>query len=99
MEIRMQSVHFDADVKLIDFIEKKLSKLETFYDNIISADIILKLENTGQVQDKIAEVKLNVPGAVLISKESCKSFEEAIDLGSESLRRQLLRYKEKSRDR
>jgi putative sigma-54 modulation protein len=97
MEIRKQSVHFDADQKLLDFIDRKVSKLETFFDRIVSADIILKLEKTGQVQDKVAEIKLNVPGNTLIAKETCKSFEEAIDKSADVLRRQLIKYKEKMR--
>lgn len=95
MEIQIQSVHFDADAKLLEFIDKKLQKLGTFYDRIISAGVILRLEKTGQVQDKIAELKLNVPGSVLIAKETCKTFEEAIDAGSEALKRQIIKYKEK----
>lgn len=95
MEIQVQSVHFDADAKLLEFIDKKMQKLETFFDKIISVDVILKLEKTGQVQDKVAELKLNVPGSVLVAKETCKTFEEAIDAGSEALRRQILKYKEK----
>jgi putative sigma-54 modulation protein len=98
MEIRLQSIHFDADVKLVDFIEKKIKKLETFYDHIISIDVMLKLESNGQVQDKIVDVKLNVPGVTLLVREVCKSFEEATDLASDSLRRQLLKYKEKMRE-
>jgi len=98
MEIRLQSIHFDADVKLVEFIEKKIKKLETFYDHIISIDIMLKLESNGQVQDKIIDVKLNVPGITLLAREVCKSFEEATDLASDSLRRQLLKYKEKMRE-
>lgn len=96
MEIIMQSVHFDADVKLKEFIEKKLSKLETFFDHIVSADVILKLENSGQVKDKIAEIKLNVPGSTLLAKETSKTFEESIDLCSDALRRQLQKYKERN---
>lgn len=95
MEIRKQAVNFDADSKLMDFIDKKISKLETFYDRIVSADVFLKLEPSGQVQDKIAEIKVNVPGSTLIAKETSKSFEESVDLGASSLRRQLLKYKEK----
>jgi putative sigma-54 modulation protein len=95
MEITVQSVHFDADLKLEEFIEKKLKKLETFFDHIVSADVILKLENSGQVKDKIAEIKLNVPGATLLAKESCKTFEEAIDLCADALRRQLQKHKDK----
>lgn len=95
MEIRTQAVNFDADTKLIEFIDKKLGKLDTFYDNIVSTDVFLKLEKTGQVQDKVVEIKLKVPGSTLVAKETSKSFEESIDLGASSLRRQLIKYKDK----
>ena len=98
MEYNVQSVHFDADAKLIDFIEKKLNKLETFHDKIISADVILKLENNGELKDKIVEIKLNLSGAILISKENCKTFEEATDLVCEALRKQIMKFKEKIRE-
>ncbi|CAA6818260.1 MAG: Ribosomal subunit interface protein [uncultured Aureispira sp.] len=95
MEIRTQAVNFDADTKLIEFIDKKIGKLDTFYDNIVSTDVFLKLEKTGQVQDKVVEIKLKVPGSTLVAKETSKSFEESIDLGASSLRRQLIKYKDK----
>ncbi|BDS14114.1 ribosome hibernation-promoting factor, HPF/YfiA family [Aureispira anguillae] len=95
MEIRTQAVNFDADSKLMEFIDKKLGKLETFYDNIVSTDVFLKLEKTGQVQDKVAEIKIKVPGSTLVAKETSKSFEESVDLGASSLRRQLIKYKAK----
>lgn len=98
MKINTQSVHFDADVKLLEFLEKKVSKLDQFCDTIINADVILKLEKTGQVQDKIAEIIVNVPGSVLVAKESCKTFEESIDLCVEALKRQVLKYKERLRE-
>ena len=97
MEIRKQAVNFDADAKLLDFIDKKLGKLETFYDKIVSTDVFLKLEKTGQIQDKIAEIKVNVPGSTLIVKETSKSFEESVDLGASALRRQLIKYKEQKK--
>lgn len=97
MEIRKQAINFDADAKLLDFIDKKLGKLETFYDNIVSTDVFLKLEKTGQVQDKIAEIKMHVPGSTLIAKETSKSFEESVDLSTSSLRRQLIKYKEQKK--
>ncbi len=96
MEIKTQAVRFNADSKLVEFIEQKLSKLEQFYDRIISAEVLLKLENSGQVKDKIAEVRINVPGNTLITKETQKSFEAAIDLSLDSLKRQLIRHKEKT---
>jgi putative sigma-54 modulation protein len=97
MKIQTQSVHFDADVKLINFIEQKVSKLERFFDHIIAADVILRLENNGQVKDKIAEIKIKVPGTVLIAKETDKSFEAAVDATAEALRRQLIKHKERIR--
>ena len=95
MRVRTQAVHFTADQKLVDFVEKKLSKLETFYDHITNVDAILKLENSGQVKDKVAEIKLNVPGQTLFAKETNKTFEAAVDSASDSLRRQLIKYKDR----
>ena len=95
MKVQTQSVHFSADRKLIDFIEKKLKKLEQFFDRIIEASVILKLENSGQVKDKIVEVKLAIPGNTLFVKESNKTFEASVDGAIETLRRQLIKYKER----
>jgi putative sigma-54 modulation protein len=97
MKIQTQSIHFDADIKLTDFIEQKLEKLERFYDHIIMADVILRLESNGQVRDKVVEIKLKVPGTVLIAKETEKSFEAAVDSSVEALRRQIIKHKERVR--
>ncbi len=99
MKIKTQAVHFTADQKLIDFIDKKMTKLEQFYDRIQSGEAVLKLENSGQVKDKVAELRLNVPGTTLIAKDTQKTFEAAVDFASESLRRQLMRYKDKTQSR
>ncbi|MFA6946341.1 MAG: ribosome-associated translation inhibitor RaiA [Pedobacter sp.] len=98
MKIRVQSIHFTADIKLLDFIQKKADKLDQFYDQIIGGDVYLKLENTEDEANKIAEIKLTIPGNDLFAKEQCKSFEEATDKAIESLRRQLDKHKEKVRD-
>ena len=95
MKVHTQSLHFSADKNLILFIEKKLGKLNQFFDRIIDADVILKLENSGQVKDKIAEVKITLPGSVLYVKESNKSFEASIDSATSTLKRQLIKYKER----
>ena len=79
MRVQLNAVQFKADKKLILLIEKKLQKLEQLFSKIINAEIFLKLENSGKIKDKIAEIKLNVPGDVLIVKGSSKTFEEAID--------------------
>lgn len=97
MNIRMESVHFTADQKLQDYIDKKLNKLDSFYNRIIDAHVILKLENTGQVRDKIVEVKLKIPKDLLVAKVSKKTFEAAVDESVKLLRRQLIRHKERQR--
>ncbi len=98
MNVKMHAVHFSADKKLVDFIEKKLSKLDTFFDKIIGADVFLKLDSHGAVKDKVAEIKLVVPGGTLVVKEMSQSFEAAVDEAIDSLKRMLIRYKEKDRD-
>lgn len=95
MKVKTQAIGFNADKKLLDFIDQKMTKLDLFYDRIINTEITLKLENSGQVKDKIAEIRVNVPGSVLISKEINKSFEAAIDSAADSLKRQLIKHKEK----
>jgi putative sigma-54 modulation protein len=70
--------------------------LTKFYSKIISADVVLKLEKTGKIQDKVAEIKISIPGAVLVAKDSSKVFEESVDNVVESLKRQLLKHKEKT---
>lgn len=95
MEVQVHSIHFTADQKLIDFINEKVSKLELFFDNIIACEVYLKLDKTQGVENKIAEVKLLIPGKTLIAKKQCKTFEEATDLASEALRKQVKKHKEK----
>lgn len=99
MKVHTESVQFKADQKLVDFIERKMSKLDHFFDRIIDAHVKLRLENSGQVRDKVAEVKISVPGNVLIAKESNKTFEASIDIAIDNLKRQLKRYKERLRDK
>lgn len=95
MKVHTEAVQFKADQKLIDFIEKKLQKLELVYDRIIQAEVFLRLENSGQVKDKVAEVVIDVPGERLVAKETDKTFEVAIDGAATALRRQLIKYKER----
>lgn len=97
MKITVQSIHFNADHKLLDFIQKKVDKLDQFHDQIISGEVYLKLENVDDEANKISEIKLMVPGGILFAKEQCKSFEEATDLSIESLKKQITKHKEKNR--
>lgn len=95
MRVQTEAIHFSADIKLLSAIESKLAKLENFFDKIIEAKVILKLENSGQIRDKIAEIKLHLPNGIIFIKETSKSFEAAIDKALVSLKRQLVKHKEK----
>ena len=95
MNIKVNSVHFDADQKLIDHVNKKVNKLGQFFDGIIEAEVFLRLENVQDDENKIAEVKLLIPGNDLFVKKQSKTFEEAINKAVETLNRQVTKYKEK----
>ncbi|WP_139925587.1 ribosome hibernation-promoting factor, HPF/YfiA family [Hymenobacter sp. DG01] len=95
MKLQMQSVHFDADQKLLDFIQKRLDKLETFYDRVTEGEVILRLNNKDGINNKTVEVKLHVPGTTLFSQEDAGTFEAAADAAAENLKRQITKYKEK----
>lgn len=95
MKITVQSIRFDADKKLLDFIQKKVNKLDQFCDKIISGEVYLRLENVEDEANKVVEIKCIIPGNQLFVKEKCKSFEEATDAAIESLRKQIERYKQK----
>ncbi|MDB5020716.1 MAG: raiA [Pedobacter sp.] len=97
MKITVQSIHFSADVKLLEFIERKVGKLDQYFDQIISGEVYLKLENVDDEANKISEIKLVVPGGTMFVKEQCKTFEEATDLCIESLIKQITKHKDKSR--
>jgi putative sigma-54 modulation protein len=96
MKLEIQSIHFDADKKLLDYIEKKLNKLETFYDGIVSGEVFLKL--TSEVSgNKLVEVKLNVNNQTLFVKEQSKTFEASCDMAENSMKAQLIKYKERAK--
>ena len=96
MKLQIQSIHFDADIKLTSFIEKKLEKLETFYDKIQGGEVFLKLQNDDEKGNKIVNVKLLIPGGDIFVTEQAASFEEATDNAYETLKRQLNKKKEKT---
>jgi len=97
MKVNAQSVNFNADRSLLDFLQNRLDKLETFYDKVISSDVYLKVENTSKKENKIVEIKVNIPKEKYIVKKQCKSFEEAVDSACSSLERKLIKRKEKLR--
>jgi putative sigma-54 modulation protein len=95
MKLTIHSIHFDADVKLESFINEKVGKLDQFFDRIIEGEVFLRIDKAETGENKIAEIRLKMPGNELFVKKQCKSFEEATDLAVEALRRQVRKYKGK----
>jgi putative sigma-54 modulation protein len=94
MEIKINSVHFNADKKLVDFINKKVGKLDTFFDGIISADVTLKVLKPEVANNKVSELKVSIPvNGYLFAKKQADSFEEATDMVVDAMRKQLGKYK------
>jgi len=95
MNVKVQSVHFNADKKLVSFISNRVDKLNQFHDKITSSEVILRLDHSDSKENKIAEIKLNIPGKELFAKRQCKSFEEAVDSTVDALRQQISKHKGK----
>ncbi|MDA3930779.1 MAG: ribosome-associated translation inhibitor RaiA [Prolixibacteraceae bacterium] len=96
MNIKINDVHFTADQRLVEFVNKKVSKLDTYFDGIISAEVILKVIKPESTNNKEVELKLSIPAAdYLFAKKQADTFEEATNLSIEAVRRQLQKYKEK----
>ena len=96
MNVNIQSLHFEADTKLVTYVEKKLSKLAQYHERITKVDVFLKLDNVVHtIKDKIAEIKVHVPRQYFFVKCSSKSFEESFDSAFDSVVNQIKRKKEK----
>ncbi|MDV7187226.1 ribosome-associated translation inhibitor RaiA [Lutibacter sp. TH_r2] len=95
MKVFIQSVNFKADASLVEFVEKKLNSIEKYYDKIVDAEVYLKVQQTSEKENKLVDVKLNVPGNDFVVKKQCKTFEEGVMLAADTLKRQLTKKKEK----
>lgn len=98
MKVSIQSVNFNAPVSLTIFVERKVASLAKFHDKILKAEVFLKIENSSDKENKITEIKINIPGNELVVKKQFKTFEEGISTGVESIKRRLKKSKEKLRD-
>jgi putative sigma-54 modulation protein len=101
MKLQVHSIHFDADMKLLEFIQSKLNKLDMFYDRITGGEVFLRVDkgDTKKVRSKMLEVKISLPGATLFVKETASSFEEAMDIAIEALKVQLKKFKDRVQEK
>ena len=97
MKVNIQAVNFNVDRKLVDFINERLTKLEKFYDKVVSFEVFLKLENSSDRENKTVDLKVLVPGDDVVVKKRCKTFEEAADLCADAVERMLVKRKEKQK--
>ena len=97
MNIQIHSVKFDADKKLLEFVTGKVNKLSQYSDDIVSAEVFLRLDKDQEKENKLTEIKLEYPGGPLFAKKQSKTFEESTDLSVEALRRQIMKHKTKLR--
>ncbi len=96
MNINIQTVHFDADEKLLELVERKVQKLATFHDRITKVDVFLKLDNlVHAIKDKVVEINVHIPKQDCFVKATSKSFEESFEQAFESVTNQLKKKKEK----
>ncbi len=97
MKVITQSVNFTADKDLITFVNKKVEGLGKYHDKIVDAEVYLKVQQTSEKENKVTELKLNIPGHDLMVKKESKTFEEGISLCADSMKRQVTKIKEKER--
>ena len=96
MNVKIQSVHFDADEKLMDYVSRKVDKLKTYHDKIVKIDVFLKLDNVvHNIKDKVAEIKVHIPKCDIFVRRSSKSFEESFDEALDTAIIQIKRKKER----
>ena len=97
MKVSVQSVNFNIDESLVKYIEKKVNNLEKFHDHILGAEIYLKVQSTSDKENKISDLKIILPGNDVVAKKLAKSFEEAVSQSVDSVKKQLVKRKEKLR--
>ncbi len=95
MNIQIQSVKFDADKKLLDFVQHKVGKLDRMIGNSTGAEVTLKLDKDDEAGNKVVMLRLSVPGSELVAERRSKTFEESVDLCVDAIKRQIDRYKER----
>ena len=96
MIVHVQALHFDADKKLMDYVNRKIEKLQQFHDRIIKVDVFLILDNVmHNIKDKIAEIRVHVPKADFFVKSTSKSFEASFDDAFEAITNQIKKKKER----
>ncbi len=94
MKISVQSLGLTPHAPLEELIEKKLNKLEVFYDKIVECKVYLKVENKTDKENKTVEILLAVPGDDIVVKKTSASFEDSLDQCADVAKKLLIKKKE-----
>jgi putative sigma-54 modulation protein len=97
MNVQIHSVRFDADKKLISFVHQKLGKLTQYGEDIVNAEVYLRLDKDQDRENKISEIKLDLSGKPLFARKQSRTFEEATDDAIDALKKQITKHKQKKR--
>ena len=95
MNVQIQSVKFDADKRLVEFVNAKMAKLDRFAERSTGAEVILKLDKVPENGNKFATITLDMPCEDLVACHQSKAFEESVDEAIDALKRQLDKFKAK----
>ena len=95
MNVQIQSVKFDADKRLVEFVNAKMAKLDRFAERSTGAEVILKLDKDHEKGNKFATITLHMPGEDMVAEHRARAFEEASDEAIDALKRQIEKFKEK----
>ncbi len=94
MNIKIHSIKFDAGATLLEFVQKKMDKMDKFFDRIVDGEVYLRLNNEG-IENKTVEIKINLPGDQFYAESSARSFEQAMEESANAIKRKLRKHKEK----
>jgi len=97
MKVNIQAVGFNADVQLEEFVQGRVAKLLKLDDDVTNVEVFLRTEKPSVVENKEVEIKFNIPGGDIFAQKQSKTFEEAVDLAADALKRQITKRKEKLR--
>ena len=95
MKIQIQSIHFDANKKLQNFVHDKINKVDKIFNKIESCNALLKLDKNDKTKNKVVEIRMIIPGHRLFASDRSETFEMATDMAVDEIEKQLHKHKNK----
>ena len=95
METRIQSVHFDATQQLLEFVEKKVAKLEKLCEGATALDVNMKLIKPETAMNKEVALRLSTGNGELFAAMTSDTFEDALLGAIDALKVQIEKNRNK----